>query len=117
MAVVLYGIKNCDSIKKARLWLTDNAVEFQFHDYRKDGLNPDLLARLESTLGWEAMINKRGTNWRQLPDETKTTINKDLALKLMTENPAIIKRPILDTGQSLELGFSNNAYQQISFYE
>lgn len=113
MAVVLYGIKNCDSIKKARLWLADNAVEFQFHDYRKDGLNPDLLARLESTFGWEAMINKRGTTWRQLPDETKTAINKDLALKLMTENPAIIKRPILDTGKSLELGFSNNAYQQI----
>jgi len=113
MAVVLYGIKNCDSIKKACLWLDDNAVEFQFHDYRKDGLNPDLLTRFESTLGWEAMINKRGTTWRQLPDETKTALNKDLALKLMTENPAIIKRPILDTGQSLELGFSKNAYQQI----
>lgn len=113
MPVVMYGIKNCDTIKKARKWLDSNGVEFTFHDYRKDGLTGELLSSLESSLGWEAMLNKRGTTWRKLPEETKEAIDKETAITIMLENPAIIKRPILDTEKSLELGFSDAAYQQI----
>lgn len=113
MSVVMYGIKNCDTIKKAKKWLDEKGVEFTFHDYRKDGLSDELLSSLESTLGWEALLNKRGTTWRKLPEETKDTINKESALLIMLENPAIIKRPILNTGNSLELGFSDAAYQQL----
>jgi len=113
MSVVMYGIKNCDTIKKAKKWLDENGVEFTFHDYRKDGLSDELLSSLESTLGWEALLNKRGTTWRKLPDETKDSINKEAALLIMLENPAIIKRPILNIGNSLELGFSDAAYQQL----
>ena len=109
----MYGIKNCDTIKKAKKWLETNGVEFTFHDYRKEGLSDELLASLESSLGWEAMLNKRGTTWRKLAEETKDTINKETALLLMLENPAIIKRPILDSGKTLELGFSESAYQQL----
>jgi len=113
MSVVMYGIKNCDTIKKAQKWLDEKGVEFTFHDYRKDGLSDELLSSLESTLGWEALLNKRGTTWRTLPEETKDAINKESALLIMLENPAIIKRPILNTGSSLELGFSDAAYQQL----
>jgi len=111
MSVVMYGIKNCDTIKKAKKWLNANSVEFTFHDYRNDGLTDELLSSLESSLGWEAMLNKRGTTWRKLPEETKNAINKENAMSIMLENPAIIKRPILDTEKSLELGFSDAAYQ------
>ena len=113
MSIVMYGIKNCDTIKKAKKWLEANGVEFTFHDYRQDGLTDELLASLESSLGWEAMLNKRGTTWRKLPEETKDSINKENAMIIMLENPAIIKRPILDTGKSLELGFSDSSYQQL----
>ncbi|MEO1889886.1 MAG: ArsC family reductase [Cycloclasticus sp.] len=113
MSIVIYGIKNCDTIKKARKWLDANGVEFTFHDYRQDGLTDDLLSSLESSLGWEAMLNKRGTTWRKLPEETKEAISKETAVAIMLENPAIIKRPILDTGNALELGFSDTAYKQL----
>lgn len=113
MPVVMYGIKNCDTIKKAKKWLDAKGVEFVFHDYRKDGLTDELLNTLESSLGWEAMVNKRGTTWRKLPDETKDSMDKALAVQTMLDNPAIIKRPILDTGKALELGFSDASYQQL----
>ena len=113
MSVVMYGIKSCDTIKKARKWLDANGVEFTFHDYRQDGLSDALLCTLESSLGWEAMVNKRGTTWRKLDEEVKSVIDKQSALALMLENPAIIKRPILDTGNTLELGFSTTAYEQL----
>ena len=113
MSVVLYGINNCDTIKKAKRWLAENDIEFNFHDYRKDGLSESLLNQLEDNLGWQAMINKRGTTWRKLAEETKSAIDKDSALALMAENPAIIKRPILAYADSFELGFSNDRYQQI----
>lgn len=113
MDVVLYGIKNCDTIKKAKRWLDDHQIAFSFHDYRKDGLSDALLNQLEENIGWEVMLNKRGTTWRKLPDETKATINKELALNLMADNPAIIKRPIVAYAGSFQLGFSNDTYQQI----
>jgi len=112
MAVVLYGIKNCDTIKKARRWLDANHVTYTFHDYRQDGLDSTQLLNFEKHLGWEALLNKRGTTWRNVSDDIKTTINKESALKLMEESPAMIKRPILDLDGRLILGFSDQSYQQ-----
>lgn len=113
MPIVMYGIKNCDTIKKAKKWLDANGVEFVFHDYRKDGLTDELLKSLESSLGWEAMVNKRGTTWRKLPDEIKDAMDKEQAVQTMLDNPAIIKRPILDTGKAFELGFTDASYQHL----
>ncbi len=109
----LYGIANCDTIKKARNWLDSREIAFAFHDYRKQGLDITLLNSIEATLGWEAMLNRRGTTWRALPDTIKNSIDRDSALKLMLENPAIIKRPILANSNHFFVGFNEQQYQEI----
>ncbi len=109
----LYGIKNCDTIKKARKWLEENNIEFQFHDFRKDGLDKKQLQQWVDELGWEILLNKRGTTWRQLPDDVKDTIDEKSAIVLMLENPAIIKRPVLDMGSKRVVGFKDADYQQL----
>ncbi|WP_340620371.1 ArsC family reductase [Xenorhabdus siamensis] len=92
----LYGIKNCDTVKKARRWLEDQEIPYQFHDYRVDGLSPELLQIFIEQVGWEALLNTRGTTWRKLTNEQKSTINNaETAKALMLEQPAIIKRPLL----------------------
>lgn len=105
--VVLYGIKNCDSIKKARKWLDQNAIEYRFHDYRTDGLDRALLQRFIDGLGWEALLNKSSTSWRQLTDAQKTGLDAEKALALMLDMPTLIKRPLLDTESELVLGFKD----------
>ena len=107
----LYGIKNCDTIKKAKKWLEQNHIDYQFHDYRSDGLDDALLDYLQTRLGWEAMLNRRSTSWRQLPDDFKTDLNRDKAINLMLQHPTLIKRPILDTGDKIIIGFSAGNYQ------
>lgn len=109
----LYGIKNCDTVKKARKWLDDNHIEYQFHDYRTDGLNAALLAQLESTLGYEKMLNRRSTSWRQLGEDQKSGLNKNKAIQLMLETPTLIKRPILDTGERMIIGFASEEYKKV----
>ncbi|AMO55434.1 ArsC family transcriptional regulator [Endozoicomonas montiporae] len=111
--ITLYGISNCDTIKKARRWLNDNGIEYRFHDYRKDGLTLQQLQNWSEELDWEELLNKRGTTWRKLPEEQKEGINKDQALCLMLEHPAMIKRPLLDTGSEKHLGFKPDLYKQI----
>ena len=96
--VTLYGIPNCDTIKKAKAWLSNHNVEFKFHDYRKQGLDSDQLQSMVSALGWEAMLNRRGTTWRALPNTVKDRIDLESAISVMLDNPAIIKRPILAKG-------------------
>jgi len=110
----LYGIKNCDTIKKARRWLEDNNIDYRFHDYRVDGLDADLLQKFIAELGWEALLNTRGTTWRKLDESLRASINNaDSAAALMIEMPAIIKRPLLWTpGQPMLLGFSDSSYQR-----
>lgn len=110
----MYGIKNCDTIKKARKWLEDAGVEYQFHDYKKDGLNPELLDGWISELGYETLLNKRGTTWRKLPDAVKDALDESSARTLMLDNPAIIKRPLLDTGSRTVLGFSIAEYADLN---
>ena len=109
----MYGIKNCDTIKKARAWLDNAAVDYQFHDYKKDGLSPQLLATFVNDLGWEALLNKRGTTWRALPDAVKNAIDERTAIELMLANPSIIKRPLLDTGSGKVLGFDAAEYASL----
>lgn len=109
----LYGIKNCDSVKKARRWLDSHAVPFRFHDFRTDGLSYQLLDGWIDTVGWEALLNRRSTSWRQLDDETKSTINATSARKLMLDNPTLIKRPVLERDGNLIVGFNSGQYQQL----
>jgi arsenate reductase len=111
--VTLYGIPNCDTIRKARAWLTDHGIDHDFNDYRKQGADRDLLQSMAQQLGWEAMLNRRGTTWRKLPEAAKAQVDKQLALQLMQDNPAIIKRPILAHRNHLHLGFGAAQYQEI----
>ena len=111
--VTLYGISSCDTIRKAKTWLKNQQIEFEFHDYRKQGLEQKLLESMISVLGWEAMLNRRGTTWRALPDTVKQQIDQASAMRVMLDNPAIIKRPILATNNQLHAGFSDRQYQEI----
>ena len=112
-AVTLYGIPNCDTIKKARGWLREHDIDFVFHDYRKQGANPQQLQSMAAELGWEVMLNRRGSTWRTLPEEVRTGIDQASALGLMLDNPAIIKRPILDVKGRLHIGFNSQQYEEI----
>lgn len=113
--VVLYGIspKNCDTIKKARKWLEQAGIDYRFHDHRADGLNPADLDRWLSQLGWEALLNSRGTTFRTLPDEAKQGLDTAKARALLLEHPAMIKRPLLDRDGELTLGFKADHYQSL----
>ena len=113
MKTIAYGIKNCDTIKKMKKWLDGENQQYTFHDYRVDGLDQVLLEKFESELGWEAMVNKRGTTYRQLTDEQKSSLNKETAITLMLEYPAMIKRPLLVHNGSYYLGFKPAQYQGI----
>jgi arsenate reductase (glutaredoxin) len=110
---VLYGIKNCDTVKKARTWLDTNGIDYQFYDYRVDGLTLEQLQGLADKLGWDAMLNRSSTSWRQLSAEQQDGLTENKALQLMLEIPTLIKRPILDIGDKLLLGFKPDTYQTL----
>jgi Spx/MgsR family transcriptional regulator len=111
--ITMFGIKNCDTIKKARKWLEAEGIEYQFHDYKKDGLSPDMLNVWVKDLGWEALINKRGTTWRKLPEDVKESVDQTSAIQIMLDNASIIKRPLLiDDADSKLLGFKAEEYQE-----
>jgi arsenate reductase len=111
--ITIYGIKNCDTMKKAMRWLDDHGVEYRFHDYRKDGLDSKTLRAWEKELGWEVLLNRRGMLWRKLPESIRNAINRKSALQCMEDNPGIIKRPVLDLGQRRVVGFKPEEYQQL----
>ena len=115
MSVTLYGIKNCDTVKKARKWLDANSVPYIFHDFRVDGINKTLVNNFLKQIDLETLINKRGTTWRKLSDEEKEIKNKTQAVELMIENPTIIKRPVLDVNKILFVGFSDDSYKAVKF--
>jgi Spx/MgsR family transcriptional regulator len=108
---ILYGIKNCDSVKKARLWLDEHQIDYQFHDYRVEGLSPEQLGVFIDKAGWEQLLNKRSSSWRTLTDQQKTDLNVSKAASLMLENLTLIKRPVLDNGEQLLVGFNSDNYQ------
>lgn len=109
----MFGIKNCDTIKKAKKWLEANNIEYRFHDYRVDGLDQEWLVAAVAELGWENVLNKRGTTYRQLEQSIKDNMNEQMAIEQMLLAPAMIKRPILSVGNKLHLGFKDTAYQEI----
>lgn len=102
----LYGIKNCDSVKKARLWLDKNGTLYRFHDFRNDGLTPALLERFIVRSDWNTLLNRSSTSWRQLGADQKADLTAQKAFRLMLDTPTLIKRPILDTGDQLIIGFA-----------
>ncbi len=114
--ITLYGIRNCDTMKKTRKWLDDQGIEYVFHDYRKDGLDPAQLKTWEQEIGWETLLNRRGMLWRKLPPETRERIDRKLALQLMEDNPGIIKRPLLDLGERRVVGFKEEEYTALHLH-
>ncbi|MBE0367723.1 ArsC family reductase [Pseudoalteromonas aurantia] len=110
---IMYGIPNCDTIKKAKKYLNDNNVEFTFHDYRKDGVSPELIDQFFAQLGWENVLNKRGTTYRSLTDEQKQALNESSAKQHLLDSPAMIKRPIIVHNEAIHLGFKAPQYNEI----
>jgi len=115
--IIMYGIKNCDTIKKARKYLESHNIDYEFHDFREDGLNPIQLRAWMKELGWKKLINKRSTTWRNLPDETKQNMDETLALVVAEEQPTIIKRPVLELPNKVMVGFSEKTYQDLIHQE
>ena len=111
--VKIYGIPNCDTMKKARQWLNDQGIAYEFHDYKKAGIDEQLVRHWVKTLGWEALLNRRGTTWRKLDDAVKSQIDETSAIQIMLQTPSIIKRPLLDDGTTLHLGFKADEYERI----
>lgn len=113
MPVTLYGIKNCDTMKKARSWLDAKGVTYSFHDYKVAGVDPARLEGWARQVGWETLLNRAGTTFRKLSDAEKAGIDEPKALALMAEQPSMIKRPVLDLGESLVVGFKPEQYETV----
>ena len=111
MPITIYGIKNCDTMKKARAWLDKNGVAYAFHDYKTQGIARERLDLWEKKVGWEALLNRAGTTFRKLPDEDKTGLDTKKGIALMLAQPSMIKRPVLELGGGKVLvGFSPGLY-------
>lgn len=111
--ITLYGIKNCDTVKKARAWLEHNNVDYHFHDFRADGLDEPQVKKWIAEIGLETLVNKRSTTWKELNDSIKDNFNADTAVAVIVENPTLIKRPLLDTGTQGYVGFKDTEYSKI----
>jgi len=111
--ITVYGIKNCDSVKKARKWLTENHLEYQFHDFRSDGLSAELIQGFMARGDWEKLLNKRSTSWKQLEAAQKENLTEASVMALMLETPTLIKRPVLVTESHFFIGFNLEHYQKL----
>ena len=107
----LYGIKNCDTVKKARQWLDENSIAYRFHDFRIDGLTLAQLIDFTARKDWSLLLNRSSTSWRQLSAEQQGDLSLETAIVLMLSTPTLIKRPVLDTGDQLIIGFKADHYQ------
>ena len=110
MAATIYGIKNCDTMKKARAWLDKHGVAYGFHDYKTAGIERDRLERWSKKVGWETLLNRVGTTFRKLADKDKEGLTEKKAIALMLAQPSMIKRPVLDIGGKLLVGFQPEQY-------
>src|SRR5687767_1140497 len=110
MRITIYGIRNCDTMKKARTWLESNGVAHDFHDYKVSGIDRAKLEAWAKQVGWEVLLNRAGTTFRKLPETAKTGLTEAKAIKLMLEQPSMIKRPVLERGKSLLVGLSPEKY-------
>jgi arsenate reductase (glutaredoxin) len=108
----LYGIPNCDTVKKARAWLDGRGIDYAFHDYKKEGADPGKLADWSDAAGWEALLNRRGTTFRALPDAEKADIDRAKALRLMQTSPSLIKRPVVEYGGGVLVGFDEASWER-----
>jgi len=112
--VTIYGIKNCDTMKKARAWLEKNGVDYAFHDYKTGGIDRERLERWEKKVGWETLLNRAGTTFKKLPDKDKNVVSETKAIALMLKQPSMIKRPVLDAGGGkLLVGFKPGQYSAL----
>lgn len=114
MTITLYGIPNCDTVKKARTWLDANGSAYVFHDFRKNGITRELIAGWLRDVSWDVLLNRKGTTWRKLADEQKAgVVDAASATELMLASPSVIKRPVLSIDGKSTVGFSDTQYQQI----
>lgn len=111
--ITLYGIKNCDTVKKARDWLAKNNIDYRFHDFRADGLDKSQVKSWIAEIGLENLVNKRSTTWKELDETVKENFNEKNAEAVIVENPTLIKRPLLDTGKQKYVGFKETEYTKI----
>ena len=110
--ITLYGINNCDTIKRARCWLDNHNIDYHFHDFRVDGLDPLLLESWVRELGWETLVNRRSTTWRALTENEKSSMDEQSAVQTMLAQPTLIKRPVLVTQENVMVGFSEKNYSE-----
>jgi len=108
--ITLYGITNCDTVKKARKWLEAHSVAYTYHDFRANGLAPETLREWAANIGWEALLNRRSRSWKELPESERATIDEANALRLMLSNPTLIKRPVVTMGDRIITGFSEDEF-------
>lgn len=111
--ITLYGIPNCDTMKKARKWLDDHGVDYAFHNYKTDGVTAKTLQDWIKQVGIDVLVNRRGTTWRKLPDNEKNNLDNKTAIKLMREHPSLIKRPVFDIDGRITVGFKADDYRAL----
>lgn len=111
-SITVFGIPNCDTVKKARKWLDANEINYEFHDYKKKGVDKKKLESWSNELGWDALLNRRGTTWRKLDESDKADVNEARAIDLMVEHTSMIKRPVIEYDSGLLLGFDEEKYRQ-----
>jgi arsenate reductase (glutaredoxin) len=110
--ITIYGIKNCDTMKKARAWLDQHDVVYVFHDYKSEGIDRDRLERWAGAVGWETLLNRAGTTFRKLPEKDKASVTEKRAIALMLDQPSMIKRPVLEVKGRVIVGFKPEIYEQ-----
>ena len=113
MRITIFGIRNCDTMKKARAWLEAHGIDYDFHDYKTAGIDRVTLENWVKVVGWEVLLNRAGTTFRKLPDDAKRGIDERKAINLMLEQPSMIKRPVLERGRTLLVGFTEDRYSAI----
>ncbi len=112
--ITVYGLKNCDTCRKAIAWLKDQGRDHEFRDVRPDGVSADRIAQWSAAVGWETLLNRRGTTWRTLDDEVKQGVGETAAIALMTEHPALIKRPVFEVDDAVLVGFKDDVKMALS---
>ncbi|ODN43971.1 arsenate reductase [Piscirickettsia litoralis] len=113
MITTLYGIKNCDTVKKARKFLDNNNIDYRFHDFRQDGTSAELIEHWCQLTDWQNLLNKRSRTYRELPEATKNTMSADSIINLVCQQPTLVKRPVLNHQGQLYIGYSDKNYQEI----
>jgi arsenate reductase len=111
--MILYGISNCDTVKKAKNWLETNNIDYRFHDFRKQGLEPETIKDWLSQISWDKLLNKRSTTWRNLAPEIQQSVNAETVVQLLVANPTLIKRPVLAVNGIINIGFNTDTYRGI----